>query len=123
MRLWWPLRAVLGTILLVMSAEEKIERGLARLDAAAITVRNESGTPAWSPSGSSAPNSGLRPGFGPQAYLGQADRYDCASFQSQAEAQAVLRADPTDPNRLDPDRDGIACESSPAPRDLVRVSR
>jgi hypothetical protein len=35
----------------------------------------------------------------------------------------VLRADPTDPNRLDSDWDGIACERNPAPRDLVAVPR
>jgi hypothetical protein len=40
----------------------------------------------------------------------QGDR-DCADFATQAEAQAVLVADPTDPNRLDGDDDGYACES------------
>ena len=44
-------------------------------------------------------------------------------FRSQAEAQAVLRADPSDSNRLDADRDGIACESLPPPRDTVPVPR
>ena len=63
------------------------------------------------------------PAFDPRAYLSQGDRYDCGDFRSQAEAQAVLRADPRDPNRLDSDRDGIACESNPPPRDLVRVPR
>jgi len=38
-----------------------------------------------------------------------ADR-DCASFASQAEAQAALDDDPTDPDRLDEDGDGQACE-------------
>jgi hypothetical protein len=41
---------------------------------------------------------------------------NCSSFNSQAEAQAELRRDPTDPNNLDgytgPD-DGIACETYP----------
>ena len=32
-----------------------------------------------------------------------------SDFPKQAAAQAVLRADPSDPNRLDADRDGIAC--------------
>ena len=36
---------------------------------------------------------------------------DCADFDSQAEAQAVLDDDPSDPERLDADDDGIACES------------
>jgi hypothetical protein len=35
---------------------------------------------------------------------------DCADFDSQAEAQAVLDDDPSDPERLDADDDGIACE-------------
>ena len=35
---------------------------------------------------------------------------DCADFASQAEAQATLDADTTDPNGLDADGDGIACE-------------
>ena len=37
---------------------------------------------------------------------------DCADFASQAEAQTVLDADPTDPNGLDADNDGIACEET-----------
>ncbi|MDD7926143.1 excalibur calcium-binding domain-containing protein [Actinomycetospora chibensis] len=36
---------------------------------------------------------------------------DCADFDSQAEAQAVLEDHPSDPERLDADDDGIACES------------
>ena len=36
---------------------------------------------------------------------------DCADFDSQAEAQAELESDPTDPNNLDADNDGIACEA------------
>ena len=35
---------------------------------------------------------------------------DCADFASQADAQAVLDANPTDPNGLDEDDDGQACE-------------
>ena len=35
---------------------------------------------------------------------------DCADFATQPEAQATLDADPTDPNGLDADDDGIACE-------------
>jgi endonuclease YncB( thermonuclease family) len=37
---------------------------------------------------------------------------DCSDFASQAEAQAVLDADPSDPNGLDADYDGQACETS-----------
>ncbi len=38
---------------------------------------------------------------------------DCSAFASQAEAQAALEAYPSDPNGLDGDGDGIACESLP----------
>jgi hypothetical protein len=40
---------------------------------------------------------------------------DCDDFRSQAEAQAALRQDPTDPDVLDEDEgpdDGIACETT-----------
>lgn len=37
--------------------------------------------------------------------------YDCSSFDTQEQAQAVLDNDPSDPHRLDGDDDGIACES------------
>jgi hypothetical protein len=40
----------------------------------------------------------------------QPDR-DCPDFASQAEAQAALDAEDGDPERLDSDNDGIACES------------
>ena len=36
---------------------------------------------------------------------------NCSDFSSQAEAQAVLNAFPSDPHQLDRDKDGIACES------------
>ena len=35
---------------------------------------------------------------------------DCADFQTREQAQAVLEANPTDPNGLDEDDDGQACE-------------
>jgi micrococcal nuclease len=37
---------------------------------------------------------------------------NCSDFASQAEAQAVLDADPSDPNGLDADGDSEACETS-----------
>lgn len=37
------------------------------------------------------------------------DELNCEDFASQAEAQAVLDADMTDPNELDVDADGVAC--------------
>ena len=48
---------------------------------------------------------------------------NCNNFASQADAQAHLRANPSDPDHLDADGDGIACESRPAPKDLVKVDR
>lgn len=40
---------------------------------------------------------------------------NCDDFPSQADAQDELRRDPSDPNGLDRDDDGIACETSPYP--------
>ncbi|HEX2158448.1 MAG TPA: excalibur calcium-binding domain-containing protein [Actinomycetes bacterium] len=39
------------------------------------------------------------------------DDQNCADFPSQAAAQAHLRQDPSDPDRLDADDDGLACEN------------
>ena len=38
---------------------------------------------------------------------------DCVDYPSQAAAQASLRADPSDPNGLDPENNGVACEYTP----------
>ena len=43
----------------------------------------------------------------------QAVDYDCADFDTQAQAQKYLT--PGDPHRLDADDDGIACDSLPCP--------
>src|SRR5215210_8493045 len=48
-----------------------------------------------------------------EAALAQADQYDCASFGSQASAQVELDRDPSDPNNLDADSNGIACDNYP----------
>jgi LPXTG-motif cell wall-anchored protein len=45
---------------------------------------------------------------------GPGDVLNCEDFTTQSEAQAVLDADLSDPNRLDADGDGIACETLPA---------
>ena len=42
---------------------------------------------------------------------------DCASFADQEEAQRVLKQDPSDPNYLDGDGDGVACEELPSTDD------
>ena len=62
-------------------------------------------------------------GFNAGSYIGKGDMYNCDDFISQAQAQAVLRADPRDPNRLDTDKDGIACESLKGAQDRVPVPR
>jgi hypothetical protein len=41
---------------------------------------------------------------------------NCADFATQAEAQAVLDADRSDPHGLDDDNDDIACETLPGGR-------
>ena len=63
------------------------------------------------------------------------DKFGCTSFPNQADAQAVLRIAPKDPNNLDGNRNGIACDGSDAyldgvpgglmqpPFDLAPVSR
>ncbi|HEX9437757.1 MAG TPA: excalibur calcium-binding domain-containing protein [Candidatus Limnocylindria bacterium] len=48
---------------------------------------------------------------------------DCADFADQAAAQAALRSDPTDPDGLDADGDGIACEHLPPPGNTAPVPR
>ena len=93
------------------------------------TCAGDTEQPADVPAPAAAPTDGavVQPSpsaaFDPTRYIGQGDRYNCSAFKSQADAQAVLRADPRDPNRLDGDHDGIACESNPGPRDLVPVTR
>lgn len=49
-------------------------------------------------------------GLASPAYAVNSDR-DCPDFDSQADAQAAYDADTSDPERLDRDNDGIACES------------
>lgn len=44
---------------------------------------------------------------------------DCIQFATQAEAQANLNANPTDPNGLDVDNDGVACETITFSQNLV----
>jgi hypothetical protein len=43
----------------------------------------------------------------------QTDRYDCEDFTYQEDAQAIYNQDPSDPNALDDNDDGVACESLP----------
>ena len=46
-------------------------------------------------------------------YFTSANIYNCGDL-TYDQAQAILAADPSDPNRLDGDRDGIACEANAA---------
>jgi hypothetical protein len=48
--------------------------------------------------------------FDPRAFVGQGDAFDCTDF-SFVQAQAVLAADPGDPNKLDDNHNGVACEA------------
>ncbi|MDP9478033.1 MAG: excalibur calcium-binding domain-containing protein [Actinomycetota bacterium] len=49
------------------------------------------------------------------AGLAQTGDLDCqVDFATQEEAQAVYDQDPSDPNGLDDDNDGIACETLPS---------
>jgi Excalibur calcium-binding domain len=43
--------------------------------------------------------------------VGGAQDVDCPGL-SQEEAQRILDQDPSDPNRLDADHDGVACEAN-----------
>ncbi|MFE2728706.1 excalibur calcium-binding domain-containing protein [Kitasatospora sp. NPDC059327] len=56
-------------------------------------------------------------------YVRQGHVVDCDAFRSQADAQAVLRADALDPNVLDRDGDGVACPDLPGPKDRKPVHR
>ncbi len=46
---------------------------------------------------------------------------DCGDFATQPEAQAHMNAHPGDPDGLDGDNDGIACESLPGGTGLART--
>jgi len=95
-----------------------------RLDAARIALVDEQrstgarpGVPPISPATPSRD-------FDPTRYIGQGDHYNCSDFASQAQAQAVLRAEPNDPNRLDQGGvPGVACEDNPPPYDRNPVPR
>ncbi|MEW2133197.1 hypothetical protein [Streptomyces sp. NPDC005435] len=62
--------------------------------------------------------------FDPRYFLRYGnDAYDCPDFAGQADAQAVLRFAPADPNHLDDDKNGIACPDLPGPKDVKPVRR
>jgi len=51
--------------------------------------------------------------FAPNEPPASTEDLDCANFATQREAQAELERDPSDPNNLDADGDGVACETYP----------
>lgn len=55
----------------------------------------------------------------PEETVSEGDLYDCADFSTQAEAQAVLESDLTDPYGLDEDGDLEACEELAADEQYV----
>lgn len=66
------------------------------------------------------------PGVTVRFFTNGADRYNCTSFTSQAEAQEALAANaPGDPNRMDMNANGVACEDiaypPTAPRNLTPI--
>ncbi|MFF4323369.1 excalibur calcium-binding domain-containing protein [Streptomyces sp. NPDC001568] len=63
------------------------------------------------------------PTFDVAPYVNKGHVVDCEAFKSQADAQAVLRADALDPNGLDRDGDGLACPNLPKPTDKKPVHR
>ncbi|MGV9340205.1 hypothetical protein [Streptomyces sp. NPDC003688] len=82
----------------------------------------EKADPKWCTPGT--PRSALCPHgkvFDAKDYAVHGDAFECINFASQADAQAVLRADPGDPNHLD-DGGGVACRGLPEPRDTKPVA-
>lgn len=71
----------------------------------------DSPTPTYSPTPWSSPLASDDPGAAGVTASGD---LDCKDFATQEEAQAVLDADSSDPNGLDGDGDGVACESLPS---------
>ena len=67
------------------------------------------------------------PGATVRFFTNGADRYNCTSFTSQAEAQEALAANaPGDPNRMDMNANGVACEDiaypPSAPRNMTPIA-
>ncbi len=60
---------------------------------------------------------------GQTSHVSAVDDENCSDFSTQAAAQAHLRADLSDPDHLDTDHDGIACESNSCPCDLTPVGQ
>src|SRR5918994_6277826 len=61
----------------------------------------------------SAPSPKPKPNPNPERKTRSSADLDCPDFSTQEQAQQVLAADPSDPNDLDGNSDGEACESLP----------
>lgn len=48
------------------------------------------------------------------------DYLDCINFKAQEEAQFVLNFCKNDPNNLDPDKNGIACDELPKFTEIIK---
>lgn len=90
-----------------IACENRPHRPAITDDVSTVDDSDTSTEHAWSPDTSSDSASTAQDTSEPTS---RPDR-DCADFDSQAEAQAVLDDDPSDPERLDADDDGEACES------------
>jgi micrococcal nuclease len=69
--------------------------------------------PAPKPEPKSEPQPNPEPEPEPQPTPSSSADLDCADFATEPEAQAVLDGGPSDPNGLDSDSDGLACEELP----------
>lgn len=75
-------------------------------DVAALQDRVATARTASTPTPAATPNAALA-----RFVTGGDDRYNCSSFQSQAESQEALAANaPGDPNKIDMNGNGVACE-------------
>ncbi len=63
--------------------------------------------------GKRSSSASTKPARSGPAKPGTARDYNCSDFRTQAEAQRVLNSRPGDPDKLDSDADGVACESLP----------
>ncbi|WP_328314369.1 hypothetical protein OG432_31615 [Streptomyces sp. NBC_00442] len=120
-RLWGSRAARRGVLVLAVLAVAVAAVTLARggSDRAAPGRKSD---PAWCTPGTQrtalCPNSKV---FDAKEYAVHGNSFECINFASQADAQAVLRANPSDPNHLD-DGGGVACRGLPAPRDITPVT-
>ena len=60
--------------------------------------------------------------FAPPALAQQTGDLDCSDFRSYLRKQRILLEDPSDPNNLGTDKDGIACEELLLPGTKITTS-